>query len=299
MLDASSLPKLAEEFIRSGIYLRNWSKGTVRTYTQALQGVSRWLDGRGCEATLPPLASKAGLEALTVSLRTRGVSPSGCNVYLRTINSFLTWLHDEGVIERPLRARLLQHPRNPPPVFSDADVRLLVRDAHRGTRLGTLVACLLDTGVRIDEALKVRIEDCDLDGLAVAVLGKGSRVRRVPISQELRKLLWKHLKARQRSGTPGVYVFATRSGLPLSYRNVHRDLRALCARLGIVGPRVSPHTCRHYFACSYIRNGGDIYRLSRILGHTSVKTTEIYLRSMGLDALAEGHQGMSPLVRLR
>jgi site-specific recombinase XerD len=70
----------------------------------------------------------------------------------------------------------------------------------------------------------------------------------------------------------------------------------LCAAMGITGEHVHPHALRHAFACSYIRQGGDIYRLSRILGHCSISTTQLYLRSMGVEHLAEGH--LSPLARL-
>ena len=89
---------------------------------------------------------------------------------------------------------------------------------------------------------------------------------------------------------------STRSGGRLSYRNAYRDVQSICQTLGIAA---HPHAFRHCFAVSYIRNGGDIYRLSRILGHASISTTSRYLRSMGLEALREGHEQLSPLSTLR
>jgi len=61
---------------------------------------------------------------------------------------------------------------------------------------------------------------------------------------------------------------------------------------------VNPHAFRHCFAVSYIRRGGDIYRLSRILGHASISTTQLYLRSMGIEHLRENHDTFSVLTAM-
>jgi integrase/recombinase XerD len=228
-------------------------------------------------------------------MQKRGLSPGGINVRLRTINSFLSWLLEEGALAQPLRVKLL--PRRPKALttFSDADIKRIlgVRPMGRSqTRAWTLLVCLLDTGVRIEEALSLERAKVNLDALTMTVHGKGSRERVVPISPDGRKALFK-LVTQQTSR----YVFATASGARLSYRNAYRDIKRLCQRAGVEGAHVHPHNVRHYFAVSYIRAGGDIYRLSRILGHSSLSTIQVYLRSMGLEHLQEGHARYSPLGR--
>jgi integrase/recombinase XerD len=306
MVPVAELPNLFDRFLKAGSYLRNWSANTVHAYEHGWKHLAQWLatspDADAADAVAGRFPRKAQIESFTLTLRAKGLSPAGCNVHLRTLSSFLSWLRDEGLTEERVRVKLLHAPRHPRVIFSDADVRAILKSPPRNAaraRLLTLLTLLVETGVRIDEALGLRIGDCDLDALALTVLGKGSKKRRVPISIDLRKVLWRHLRARERAKVPGELVFATRSGLRVSLCNTQRDIKILCDELGIKGPRRSPHTFRHYFAVSYIRAGGDIYRLSRILGHTSVKTTEIYLRSMGLDALSERHQQLSPLGRLR
>ena len=59
---------------------------------------------------------------------------------------------------------------------------------------------------------------------------------------------------------------------------------------------VHPLLFRHQFAASYIRQGGDIYRLSRLLGHTAITTTQTYLRSMGIEDLRSGRERLTPLL---
>jgi len=126
------------------------------------------------------------------------------------------------------------------------------------------------------------------------VRGKGNKERLLPISIELRKILWVYL-SKHRFKVPSDYLFPTRDGVKLEYHNTLRDIKELCSKLGIEGVRLSPHGFRHFFSVTFMRRGGDIYRLSRLLGHTSVKTTEIYLQSMGVEMVQQLHQQLSPL----
>lgn len=91
------------------------------------------------------------------------------------------------------------------------------------------------------------------------------------MSFELRKRLFGYMRKRREG-----LVFGTRTGNAVTSRNLQRALKQLCKRLGIEGVRTSPHTLRHTFAVGYLRNGGNLFYLSKILGHSSVKTTERY-----------------------
>jgi site-specific recombinase XerD len=163
----------------------------------------------------------------------------------------------------------------------------------RMRRVHALAMVLLDTGLRIEEALTLQRTRVDLDRRCLTVLGKGSRERAVPMSDEGRKALFRWVSKTATFGGP--YVFCTQRGGRMTYRNAYRDLKALCARAGVVGAHVHPHAFRHAFATNYVRCGGDVYRLSRVLGHASITTTSRYLRSMSVEHLQEGHR--SPLQR--
>jgi integrase/recombinase XerD len=156
-------------------------------------------------------------------------------------------------------------------------------------RAYTLVMMLLDTGLRITEAITLERNRVDLERRCVSVMGKGSRERMVPLSNEGRKVLFVWLSRSQ-----GRYVFCTeRHEGHINYRNAYRDVKLVCGKVGVTGAHVHPHALRHAFAVNYIRSGGDVYRLSRVLGHSSIQTTALYLRSMGFETLQEGHR--SPL----
>jgi integrase/recombinase XerD len=75
-------------------------------------------------------------------------------------------------------------------------------------------------------------------------------------------------------------------------------MKDLGRRIGITGVRFSPHTLRHTFAVTFLRNGGDVYMLSRILSHSNITTTTVYLRSMDVDTLSMAHRKFSPLAAM-
>src|ERR1051325_10031433 len=237
-----------DDFIKHGIYLRNWTPPTVRTYRQALAALGSVLDGN------PP--SKVLLEAFVIAMRQRGLAPGGINVYARTINSYLTWLHAEGHAADRLRIKLLPNPPKPYSTFTDADIRRLVTHSPKrwaALRAWTLAVVLLDTGLRVSEALTLERDQVDLDAMALRVVGKGNRVRLVPISNHGRKALFRWL-----TRSEGQYVFGTERGRVWSRRNAYRDVSSLCRALGVSTPHVNPHAFRHCFAVSFIRAGGDI-----------------------------------------
>jgi integrase/recombinase XerD len=268
-----------EQFLQHGIYLRGWSPRTVATYR---------LSFRECPAVL----SKATLNEAVVAMRSRGLSAGGINLRIRSINSFLTWLHEEGHLAERLRIRLLKNPPKPVTTLSSQDIRSLSRFHPKGriqVRSWTLAMLLLDSGLRINEALGLMQANLDLDQLVMRVRGKGNRERLVPMSLQMRKHLFRLLRT-----TKGSYVFESRGGSRLGRHHAYRDLRRLCAA-GSVRTRVHPHCFRHTFAAHCTRNGLDLFRLSRILGHSNITTTEIYLRSLGIEHLREGLATCSPL----
>ena len=177
--------------------------------------------------------------------------------------------------------------------LSDSDIRRLIGWKGEGVNLkrAHLVALtILDCGLRVSEALSLRHKDVDLEELAVFVVGKGGKHRLVPISKELRARLFRNV-------AHGIedYLFQTRSGGKVTVRNMERDFKALFKKIGIEGIRASPHTIRHTFAVCYLRNGGNLEFLRRCLGHSSLVTTQKYLKSLGVADLGAVHSSLSPL----
>ncbi|HXJ42490.1 MAG TPA: tyrosine-type recombinase/integrase [Bryobacteraceae bacterium] len=215
------------------------------------------------------------------------MSPVSVNTYLRHIKSFYLWQGKSWKLDR------LREEQKILATFTRDQVRQLMAYRPTGvnmTRAWTVAAILLDTGLRIAECLNVRKEDIDFDQMTVRVVGKGNKHRLVPMSPEGRKRLFIYLRTHSFR-----YVFGTQAGTRMSERNFLRDFKAVCTAAGIAGVRTSPHTLRHSFAVYYLRNGGNLEFLRRILGHSSILTTQKYLRSLGVEDLQAVHNELSML----
>ena len=274
---------MTQNFIRERQYLKAVSPQTIIWYGCSFKA----FDGA--------LESKEAVRQRIVELRQRNVSPITVNSYLRCINAYFRWLHHEHGRELVTIPKLKEEQKILA-TFSASAIKSLVSyraTYHAERRLHTLVCLLLDTGLRISEALSLTKENVDLDNLAIKVYGKGGKHRLVPFSLELRKVLWRWLQ--RTPGRDALLAFPTRNNTQVSVRNFLHEFKALGRKLGITGVRVSPHTLRHTFACEYLRRGGNLEFLRRILGHSSILTTQKYLRSLGVEDLQAAHDGLSPL----
>ena len=175
-------------------------------------------------------------------------------------------------VAAPRRAALL------PRALSPAHVQALLGSC-RGQRDRLLILVPLDTGLRLSEVAAMRQDSVNS---TVRVIGKGNKARHVPISPGLAKEL--------RGIGDLAYVWTTGKGTPMSADGLKTAYRRVFKRAAVRG---GPHSLRHTFATEYLRGGGDIYRLSRILGHSTTRVTERYLHLI-VDDLLEEHSRISP-----
>src|SRR6185295_8778557 len=183
-----SLADLFARFLKEKQFLSNISPKTVRSYQQAFNAYQRVLSGQvGCTSQADGAPTKDTLKDFVIGMREAGLSPGACNVYIRSFNSFLTWLQTEGHITTPLKVAQLPQAKKVIPIFSEKHVQALIRFKPKGQyewRLYALICFLIDTGARIDEGLTALVSNVDLDNLVVKVRGKGDKERLLPISIE-------------------------------------------------------------------------------------------------------------------
>jgi site-specific recombinase XerD len=265
------------------------SPKTLDWYRMVLGRAGRDLGpARPLDSLTPPQ-----LRTWLLSLR-QTLAPISVAGYVRGLKAFGNWCAAEEMAEaramRSLRRPQVPHKLVEP--LDDAAVRRMLDAASVRDR--AIVLLMLDTGLRLSEVAELRRCDLRPDG-TVKVLGKGARERIVPVGAVARQALLRHLRQDMPTG-PDAPIFRSRRGGPLGWRGIQQVFMRLKGRAGIPG-HCSPHTLRHTFARAYLVNGGDVFSLQRILGHTTLDMVKRYVALTEGDLIAR-HRAASPADRL-
>jgi site-specific recombinase XerD len=276
-LDSSSLLKSVKKL----------GSAELRAYILHLQKAVRWANN--------PNVQKA----------TGRLSPYSVQGHVRAIKAFWSWLEIEGHIERnPLsRFPLPKVPEKPVGILSIEQIKCLLTHIDRHTPIGAkyyvILMLLLDTGLRISELVHIRIADVDLQHGYIQVLGKGQKIRTVPMSNPVRREINRYINHTRAHSCPldSEYLFAKSEGTPISVNSVQQFLRRLAIKAGLVGIKCTPHIFRHTFATQSVANGANVFVLKAIMGHSSLQTTMRYTH-LQPDDLRIQHDRFSPVVHL-
>lgn len=158
---------------------------------------------------------------------------------------------------------------------------------------------IFDTGMRLGETLLIKEKDIDYINRTILLPSentKGKKDRYVFFSEEMLKQLRRWLKYKDRY-RQSEYIFCTNKGKPLSVSNYETNFKKYGVRIGL--EEIHPHMLRNNFAKRFLMQGGDIYTLSRILGHSSVKVTEEAYLDLDTNDLRTNYQRYSPLANLK
>lgn len=234
-----------------------------------------------------------------------GLSPTTINSYLRAIRAFWSWLlREEIIIENPFsRVKIPRAPRKVVNTFSESQLQSILNtiDTSRtsGFRDYVIMLTLLDTGLRVSELTGLRLDDLRLEEGLLKVVGKGGKERLIPIGRGVKQLLWRYITSFRPEPTKVncQYVFLTHDGRPLTGKRIGYRIAAYGRRAELSGVRCSPHTLRHTAAVSFLRNGGDVFSLQRLLGHSTLAMTRHYCELADVD-VKRAHSKASPVDNL-
>lgn len=241
-------------------------------------------------------------EAFLRQFQERGCKPNTLKAYHRVVDAFFNWLiAEERLAVSPMK-------RVPRPQVPDEQIKPLTGEelsrlleqpdlkSFTGSRDAAFMVLLADTGLRVSEALSIRLTDIDTRLRSVALVGKGSKARTVFYGETAARYLRDYLR-RRTDGEPDEPLFLSSLGEGLDRFNISGRIHDYGEAAGIKGKRVSPHTLRHTFAVSWLMGGGDALSLQRLLGHSSPEMTARYVNFAAND-LAKLHRSVSPLDRL-
>lgn len=258
-IDAYCLSLLADER----------AAGTISKYRRDLTAFARWLDGRA--------VTKESATAWKACLLNRDYAPRTINSMLAALNSFFRFM------DWNIKVKFLKIQRQ---IFRDSSRelskaeydRLLTAARESGQeRLALIMETLCATGIRVSELRYITVEAALAGRATITLKGK---IRTILLPAKLCRKLVKYARKQK---TASGEIFLTKSGRPITRRQVWFELKRLCKAAGVEPTKVFPHNLRHLFATTFYRAQRDIVRLADMLGHSSIDTTRIYLTVSGTE----------------
>ncbi len=266
------------------------SEHTRRAYSFDTREFATWCQRGGC--CEPEDLDARVLRRYLAYLDTRGLSPATSARKASAVRAFVRYLHRTGATPaepgRHMRAprvrrRLPRVPRADEAAALVESIDLTTTDGAPAPRDVAIVArdralleLLYGAGLRIAEACGLRVGDVDLRRRTVTVLGKGSKVRRLPLGAHACAAVSRYLRHRDDlpgSAHAGDALFLNLRGRPLSPRDARRILDG---RPLPDGRTLNPHALRHAFATHLLEGGADLRAVQELMGHANLSTTQVY-----------------------
>lgn len=299
-----SLDEVLEEYLYHCL-ARGYTPKTMKNKQQEYKQLVQFLKEKRGITTLEGITVH-DLKAYIRLKQKDGLQPSSIKSIHKIIAAFFNWCVEEGYIKGNLM-KMVETPKQTKKIFKSftvSEVNEMIDSFsfknYLESRNKAIIAMLADCGLRAMEIRGLRV--IDVRDNTILVHGKGGKDRIIFISPVLKKILIKYERMRKQYVADKMinsdYYFITYQGTNLSNVALYNVIKEAGERAGIKDVRVSPHTYRHFFSVHCILNGVDIYTLSKLLGHSTVSTTERYLQSLEDFELIKKAIPSSPLMNI-
>jgi integrase/recombinase XerD len=263
---------------------RSFSDNSIQAYVRDIEKLAEYLEIAGITIS-PKDIKEEHLLAFLKYIAEMGLAAHTQARMLSGIKAFYKYLILENEIGQD-PTELIDAPRLPrklPDVLSYDDIEHIIsaidHSTPEGTRNRAIVEVLYSTGIRVSELVNLQLTNCHFDIGFIRVLGKGDKVRLVPIGKEAIKYTELYLEYVRK----GMFVqkdsedivFLNRRGKQLTRVMIFLIIKNASELAGI-HKNVSPHTFRHSFATHLVEGGASLRAVQDMLGHESITTTEIY-----------------------
>ncbi|WP_304509776.1 tyrosine-type recombinase/integrase [Anaerotignum sp.] len=272
--------------------VRNLSASTIVCYKDHYRIFEQYIGG---QQQLISNINEETINGFILYLRTR-CSDITINSYLRSIRAFLNYASENEYI-KPFLIPFIKADKKIKETYSDEELKVLLKKPNIKTcnfteyKTWVFSNYLLATGNRISSALNVRIRDLDFDNSLIQInKSKNRKAQIIPLSSSLVSILKEYLSYRK--GSDEDYVFCNTYGDIADIRTYQEMLARYNKKRGVT--KTSAHLYRHTFAKKWILNGGDIFRLQKLLGHSDLTVVKEYVNLFSKD-LSTGFDQFNPL----
>jgi len=251
---------------------------SLESYSRDLAKLQTWADKNGFE--LEKL-TRQELREWLIDLGQTKLSENSKRRMISSMRGFYKFLMIDGHIKTNPSDNL-DSPQKGfylPKFLNQSEIETLLATPDVSTESGLRDRAILElmyaSGLRVSEAVNVKLTDIDLESGILTTTGKGSKTRRVPVGSSAVEWLKSYLVLRRRKQNIEVQnLFLTPLGRPINRQIIYDLVREYAEQCGFQG--VSPHTLRHSFATHLIQNRADIRSVQQMLGHSDISTTQIY-----------------------
>lgn len=241
-------------------------------------------------------------------LISKGLSPSYANGIMKGLRSYFKFAISEEYIHADPCKKVHWQKEGKVLIetFSDDEVARLLnafgQTDYLSIRNKLILAVAFDTGARNAEMCDILHEDIRAN--VILIHGKGNKERNVPITPYVKRIMIRYERMKEQfflaHRKDYDNYFLSRTGRPLTVEAVERVFNQANEKAHVREEiRCSPHTARHYYAQSNLRNGLDVYSLSRLLGHENINITKRYLQSIQDENVVEMAVKTSPLMNIK
>lgn len=300
---------LLEDAIKEFTYeiqTRNYSPRTIKTYRNSILRYAEYVLKVYQVVELEDTAPMH-IKGYLNSLKDKGRTSVYLNTILKNLRSFYGYCFKEGyTLDISKKVIFLKEKKTVIKTFTNKEVKGMLDyydfSSYLNARNKVIMAILFDTGIRCLELCK--LSRSDVRESVIYITGKGDKQRVVPISPYLKKLMIKYERIRDSYLKDDILhynnYFLSSRNKPLTVEAVERVVKKASIGAKVREEiRCSPHTCRHYFAQSQLKNGNDVYSTSRLLGHETIEITKRYLQGLKDADVVEKSIKTSPLMNLK
>ena len=258
---------------------KRYSQNTLVSYKKDLEDLLLFISETEGTEDLKKVDKKI-IRNFIVSLSEKKIQKRSINRKLSSLRSFYLYLLKIGEIQvSPLETipSLKFYAEKQIPI-SEEEMENLgeILESESGNSLEKLIIeTLYQTGMRKSELCNILLEQVDFSKSEIFVKGKGNKQRVVPISENLLKQMREYMVIRKPNEDSGIYFFVRENGKKLSEKFVYSVVNRY---LGLITlkKKKSPHILRHSFATHVLNNGAEISKVKKILGHSSLASTQVY-----------------------
>lgn len=254
------------------------AKNSLESYERDLAKLKNWAERNNFE--LLKLTRK-DLREWLIDLSGENLSESSKRRMVSALRGFFKFLMFDGHIKKN-PAEDLDAPQKGfylPKFLNQTEVEnlLLIPDVSQeiGLRDRAILELMYACGLRVSEAVDLKISDINIDAGILTCRGKGSKTRKVPIGKSAVEWLKSYLILRRKKENIEIQnLFVSSLGKPINRQIIFKFIKEYSEKAGLSD--VSPHTLRHSFATHLIQNSADVRSVQQMLGHADISTTQIY-----------------------